>query len=64
MEGIVKLTIKPVEKVSVYCVCEMPESPNTKCYPIACSGRKKWPHTEMYLLGTPHGVVAHVKNVM
>ena len=39
-----ELTIKAVEKVSVYCICRMPELPNTKW--IECSGCKRWYHTE------------------
>jgi len=37
-------TVKSVDEVPVYCVCRMPELPNTHW--IECSGCKRWYHTE------------------
>ena len=37
-------TVKSVDEVPVYCVCRIPELPNTHW--IECSGCKRWYHTE------------------
>ena len=37
-------TVKSVDEVPVYCICRMPEPPNTRW--IECSGCKRWYHTE------------------
>ena len=41
-------TVKSVDEVSVYCICRMPELPNT-CW-IQYSGCKRWYHTESYMV--------------
>ena len=37
-------TVKSVDEVPVYCICRMPELPNTSW--IKCSGCKRWYHTD------------------
>ena len=37
-------TVKSVDEVPVYCICRMPELPNTSW--IECSGCKRWYHTD------------------
>lgn len=63
MEGIVKLTIKPVEKVSVivFVKCQITQY---KVLPDSMFWLQEVASHKMYLLATPHGFVAHVKNVM
>ena len=41
-----ELTVKSVEEVPVYCICRMPELPNTKW--IECSKWKKWFHVFVF----------------
>ena len=45
------LTVKSVDEVPLYCVCRMPELPNTRR--IECSGCKRWYHTDS-CISVPH----------
>ena len=49
--GYTESTVKSVDEVPVYCVCRMPELPNTRW--IECSGCKRWYHTES-CINVPH----------
>ena len=54
-----ELTVKSVEEVPIYCICRMPELPNTKW--IECSRCKKWFHTETCICVPPKALVASTR---
>ena len=51
-------SVKAVEDVRVYCVCRMPELPNTKW--IECSGCKNWYHRDTCVCVPPTALITNI----
>lgn len=51
-------SVKAVEEVHVFCICRMPELPNTKW--IECSGCKNWYHRDTCVCVPPTALITNI----